>query len=462
VNSGLAGTLMTNLRRLPAVHRVLDEPRIARFVVLLGAPTVKKYVAEALDAGRGAAATPDAAAIVDAVLARCAAERRRGLVGVLNGTGILLHTNLGRAPLAREALDAIAEAAGGASNLEYDLEAGARGSRYDRVGALLRTATGAEDALVVNNGAAAVLLVLDTFARAPDGAPREVIVARNQLVEIGGGFRLPDVLARSGATLVEVGATNKVRPDDYARALTARTALLLRAHPSNYRIEGFVAEVAGSELVALGRRAGVPVVEDLGSGALVDLGAYGLPHERTVQEALAEEIDLVAFSGDKLLGGPQAGIVVGRGALIARMRANPLLRALRVGAPTLAALAATLRLHLDPAARERIPFYRMLATAQATLRARGEGLRARLDGLDLAVIETEGYAGGGSLPLAPLPSIALAWRPAQVPANAAAARLRHGTPPLIARAEDDRVVIDLRTIPPERDAEVATALEAAR
>ena len=264
-----------------------------------------------LDAARAAAATPAAAAVVDDVLARLAAESRRGLTGVLNGTGILLHTNLGRAPLAREALDALADVAGGASNLEYDLDAGARGSRYDRLGALLRAATGAEDALVVNNCAAAVLLVLDTFARAPDGSAREVIVARNQLVEIGGGFRLPDVLARSGATLVEVGATNKVRLEDYARALTPRTALLLRAHASNYRIEGFTAEVGGAELAALGARAGVPVVEDLGSGALIDLRAYGLPHERTVQEAVADGIDLIAFSGDKLLGGPQAGIIVG-------------------------------------------------------------------------------------------------------------------------------------------------------
>jgi L-seryl-tRNA(Ser) seleniumtransferase len=446
------------MRGLPAVHRVLDEPRIARFVALLGAPVVKRHVAAALDAARSGASAPEPDAVIEDVLVRCAAERRRGVLGVLNGTGILLHTNLGRAPLAREALDAIGETAGGASNLEYDLDAGTRGSRYDRLGALLRAATGAEDALVVNNGAAAVLLVLDTFARAPDGSAREVVVARNQLVEIGGGFRLPDVLARSGAQLVEVGATNKVRLEDYARALTPRTALLLRAHPSNFRLEGFVAEVSGAELVALGRRAGVPVVEDLGSGALVDLAAYGLPHERTVQEALAEGIDLVAFSGDKLLGGPQAGIVVGRRAAIARMRANPLLRALRVGAPTIAALAATLRLHLDPPGRARIPFYRMLGASAQELRARGDALRARLDGLDITLVDSEGYVGGGSLPLAPVNSLALAWRPSRGDANAAAARLRRGTPPVVARVEDDRVLVDLRTIPPECDAELGDAL----
>jgi len=449
------------LRGLPAVHRILDEPRIARFVVLLGAPTVKRHVAAALDSARGAPATPSADAVVADVLMRLAAESRRGLVGVLNGTGILLHTNLGRAPLAPEALDAIAAAAGGASNLEYDVEAGTRGSRYDRLSALLRAATGAEDALVVNNCAAAVLLVLDTFARASDGSPREVVVARNQLIEIGGGFRLPDVLARSGATLVEVGATNKVRIDDYARALSPRTALLMRVHPSNYRIEGFTADVDAADLVALGRRAGVPVVEDLGSGALTDLRAYGLPHERTVQEAVADGIDLIAFSGDKLLGGPQAGIVVGRAAAIQRMRANPLLRALRVGSPTLAALGATLRLHLDPAARERIPFYRMLATPLGELRARADALRSALTGLDLRVDAVEGYAGGGTLPLVALASVALAWRPARGDANAAAARLRAGTPPVVARAGGDRVLIDLRTVPPERDGELAAALEAA-
>jgi L-seryl-tRNA(Ser) seleniumtransferase len=449
------------LRGLPAVHRVLDEPRIARFVALLGAPTVKRHVTAALAAARAATTPPPAETVIDDAVARVAAEARHGLVGVLNGTGILLHTNLGRAPLAREALDAIAEAAGGASNLEYDLGAGTRGSRYDRLGALLRAATGADDSLVVNNCAAAVLLVLDTFARAPGGSPREVIVARNQLVEIGGGFRLPDVLARSGATLVEVGATNKVRIDDYARALTPRTALLLRAHASNYRIEGFTADVSGAELVALGARAGVPVVEDLGSGALVDLRAYGLPHERTVQEAVADGIDLIAFSGDKLLGGPQAGIIVGRTAAVKRLRANPLLRALRVGGTTLAALGATLRMHLDEASRARIPFYRMLATSLDELQARGEALCERLDELDVRTERVEGYAGGGTLPSTALESVALAWRPPGGDANTAVARLRRGTPPVIARVKGDRILIDLRTIPPERDGDVAIALEPA-
>jgi L-seryl-tRNA(Ser) seleniumtransferase len=261
--------------------------------------------------------------------------------------------------------------------------------------------------------------------------------------------------------LVEVGATNKVYAADYARALTPRTALLLRAHASNYRIDGFTADVSGAELAALGARAGVPVVEDLGSGALSDLRAYGLPHERTVEDAIADGIDLVAFSGDKLLGGPQAGIVAGRSALVKRMRANPLLRALRVGSVTLAALGATLRLHLDPAARERIPFYRMLAARLDTLHARAAALAARLDGLDLRAARADGYVGAGALPASPFASVALAWHAPRGGVDAAAARLRCGAPPVVARVDGDRVLIDLRTIPPERDGDLAAALEAA-
>ena len=410
----------------------------------------------ALDEHRAAFLTGAAPAssdvIVEMAASRLAREAARALTGVLNGTGVLLHTNLGRAPLAAEALDAMRAAAGGYSNLEFDLESGERGSRYDRLGTLLRAATGADASLVVNNGAAAVLLILDTFARG-----REVIVARNALIEIGGGFRLPDVLARSGARLVEVGATNKVYAADFARALSPDTGIILRAHPSNFRISGFVADVAPAELVALGRRAGVPVVEDLGTGALFDLRAYGLPHERTVREAVAEGIELVAFSGDKLLGGPQAGIIAGSRAAVARLRANPLLRALRVDKATLAALAATLRLHADPATRERIPLYRMLATPLAELRARAHALQRQFPAL--AVVETEAFAGGGTLPLDPIPSAGIAFVPA-CGATAALALLRTAAPPLVARIQDARVVIDLRTIDPADDGRVAVALAA--
>jgi L-seryl-tRNA(Ser) seleniumtransferase len=420
----------------------------------LGADAVKAGVVAALDELRPAFLAGDAAVSAELVVARATerltGEAARGLVRTINGTGVLLHTNLGRAPLAREALDAIAEASRDYSNLEYDLASGERGSRYDRLGTLLADVTGAEASLVVNNCAAAMLLILDTYARG-----REVVVARNALIEIGGGFRLPDVLARSGATLVEVGATNKVYAADFARAFTANTGLLLRAHASNYRISGFVADPAPAELVALARRAGVPVVEDLGTGALVDLRPYGLPHERTAREAIADGVDLVAFSGDKLLGGPQAGIIVGRTAAIARLRANPLLRALRVDKSTLAALAATLRLHLDPATRERIPFYRMLAATPAQLRERAHALGIA----SASVIDTVAFAGGGTLPLDPIPSAGIAFAP-RAGATRALAALRAGAPPLVARIEDERAIVDLRTVAPADDAVVARAVAA--
>jgi L-seryl-tRNA(Ser) seleniumtransferase len=371
---------------------------------------------------------------------------------VLNGTGVLLHTNLGRAPLAAEALDAIRDASAGYSNLEFDLESGERGSRYDRLGGLLRAATGAASSLVVNNCAAAMLLILDTFARG-----REAIVARNALIEIGGGFRLPDVLVRSGATLVEVGATNKVYAADFARALSPNTGLILRAHPSNYRISGFVADVVPAELAALGRSVGVPVIEDLGTGALFDLRPYGLPYERTVRDAITDGMELVAFSGDKLLGGPQAGIIAGTPAAIARLRANPLLRALRVDKATLAALAATLRLHADAATRERIPLFRMLAASLETLRERGRLLQRQFPALE--VVDTEAFAGGGTLPLAPIASAGVAFVPAGG-ATAALARLRAAAPPLVARIDAARVVIDLRTIEQANDVRGAGALAA--
>ncbi|GAC1406973.1 MAG: L-seryl-tRNA(Sec) selenium transferase [Candidatus Velthaea sp.] len=404
---------------------------------------------------RAGAAVPDDSALIDAIVVRLAREEAHGLLPVLNGSGIVLHTNLGRAPLAPAALAAMVAVAGGYSNLEYDLAGGERGSRYARVSALLRETTGADDGIVVNNCAAAVLLILDTFAKG-----REVVVSRNQLVEIGGGFRLPDVLRRSGATLVEVGATNKVYLADFAHALTAQTALLMRSHTSNYRIEGFTADVDPRELAALGKRAGIPSVEDLGSGVLVDLERWGLPHERTVREVVADGIDLVAFSGDKLLGGPQAGVIVGGSALIARLRTNPLLRALRVDKATLAALAATLRCYLEPGDVERLPFYAMIAATTETLRARAQAIANRLgaDGHDVTIVGTSGFAGGGSLPMHAIASIALALRPPAGDINAYAQRLRAARPPLVGRAVGDRVLIDMRTIPPERDADLTGVL----
>lgn len=399
---------------------------------------------------------PSYDAIRDSIARMLAHEETEGLVPVLNGTGIVLHTNLGRAPLAPEALEAVAQIASGYSNLEFDLESGERGSRYARSRNLIRETTGAEDGLVVNNCAAAMLLILQTLA-----SGREVIVARNQLVEIGGGFRLPDVLERSGAALVEVGTTNRVRLSDYERAISPRTAMFLRSHGSNYRIEGFVEDVEVAELAKLGRRVGVPVVEDLGSGALIDLRQFGLAHERMVSEAIGDGCSLVAFSGDKLLGGPQAGIIVGSGALIARLRSDPLMRALRVDKATLAALGATLRLYLSPQNISRIPIYGMLGATVDELRARATALLQRVDAsLKPRVIEAESYAGGGSLPGMTIPSVALELAPPGI--DAFARRARTGTPSLAGRTEGGRFLIDLRTIPPQRDEDVARAVERSR
>jgi L-seryl-tRNA(Ser) seleniumtransferase len=443
--------------------RFLAEPDIAAFSALFGTTVVKATVDAVLREVRSSAtsaetAVPPFESLLARARERLALVEMDELVDVLNGTGILLHTNLGRAPLAREALEAAAAVSGGYSNLEFDLEGGTRGSRYARVSTLLRETTGAEDALVVNNCAAAVLLVLDTF-----GKGREVVVSRNQLVEIGGGFRLPDVLARSGATLVEVGATNKVYLRDFERALGANTALLMRSHTSNYRIEGFTADVAAADLAALAKRVGVLSVEDLGGGALVDLKRYGLPRERTVPDAVADGIDLVAFSGDKLLGGPQCGIVVGRSAAIARLRANPLLRALRVDKATLAALGATLRLCVGGEI-EKIPLYAMLATSRDALVARATDVVASIDarGSDRHVrhLETVAFAGGGSAPLAALPSYGIAFARAGVSANAVARRLRTRVPRIVARVEGDETIVDLRTIPADRDDDLVAAVRA--
>jgi L-seryl-tRNA(Ser) seleniumtransferase len=444
-----------SLRDVPAVHRLLAEPQIAAFARDLGHGAVKAAVDAVLDDVRRAAASgamvPDAVALAGDVAVRLRRIERAGLLAVINATGVLLHTNLGRAPLAPAALAAMAGVGEGYSNLEFDLDEGRRASRYERVADLLRAVSGAEDALVVNNCAAAVLLVLDTFARG-----REVVVARGELIEIGGGFRLPDVLARSGATLVEAGATNKCYVADIERALTPSTALLLRSHLSNFRMTGFTRSIAPHELAALGKRVGVPVVEDLGSGALIDLERYGLPHERTVQEAVRDGLDLIAFSGDKLLGGPQAGIIVGRRASIARLRANPLLRALRVDKATLAALGATLRLYLAPGAPDGIPLYAMMGATIDALRARGERLAERLGA---RVVASESVAGGGTLPGAVLPSIALSFDLRD--ADDRARRLRCGTPAVVGRVAEGSLLLDLRTVPSERDADLERAVRAA-
>ncbi len=442
---------MSDFRGVPAVHRILEHASIAPYEHLVGRDALRDAIASELDCMRAARRVEPMELLVSRIVERLEIIASQELLSVVNATGTLLHTNLGRAPIAQSAFSHAWEISHAHSNLEYDLASAGRGSRYERVSPMLRELTGAQDALVVNNCAAAVLLVLDTFAR---GA--ETIVARGQLIEIGGGFRLPDVLARSGSTLVEVGATNKVYLEDFKAALTPRTALIMLLHRSNFSIEGFTADVAPADVSSLARRVGVAVLEDLGSGALVDLSEYGLPRERTVVDAIADGVSLVAFSGDKLLGGPQAGIIVGSAAHVARLRANPLLRALRVGKVTLGLLSGTLRLYRSKEMRETIPFYRMLAASRPALQERAQAYLARIP--SLYVVDCEAVVGAGALPQARIPSIAVVV-PTQYP-DELATRLRGHRSPIIARVDDGKVLLDLRTILPEHDATVIAALTA--
>jgi L-seryl-tRNA(Ser) seleniumtransferase len=373
-----------------------------------------------------------------------AAARKPALRRVLNATGVIAHTNLGRAPLADEALARVLEAARGYSNLEYDLDAGSRGSRQAHVTRILRRLTGAEGALVVNNNAAAVMLTLAALAEG-----RDVIVSRGELIEIGDGFRIPDVLARSGARLVEVGTTNRTRAADYEAAIGPRTALLLRVHQSNFRVVGFTEQPRLEQLAEVARRHGLPLVDDLGSGALVDVG-----DEPTAQASLAGGADLVCFSGDKLLGGPQAGIAVGSAELVERLRRHPLQRALRADKLTLAALEGTLALYLEPdRALREVPVLRMLNEPLEDVRARAEHLAAAVEG---EVEETVGRVGGGALPLAELRSFACAVE------ESLAEPLRHGEPPVVGIVRDGRLLLDCRTLTDAEADEVAGAVLAAR
>lgn len=397
-------------------------------------------------------------ALAQGVRERVAAALRPSLRPVLNATGVIIQTNLGRAPLSEAALAAMARVGAGYSNLEYDLAAGERGSRNVHLEGLLTRLSGAEAALAVNNNAAAIYLVLSVLA-----AGREVIVSRGQAVEIGGGLRIPDLLRQSGATLVEVGTTNRTYASDYAAAISERTALLLRVHSSNFRLVGFVHEAGLAELAALGRAHGVPLLDDLGSGTLLPTAPFGLAPEPTVQESVAAGADLVSFSGDKLLGGPQAGLIVGRRALVERLRRHPLARALRLDKATIAGLEATLRSYLTGRAIEELPVWRMIAAPLDGLRARAEAVAAalRAAGLDAEAAECRSAVGGGSLPGETLPSAGVALQPGERGAEALAGALRAGEPPVVARIADDRLLFDLRTVLPGEDAALVEAIKAA-
>lgn len=440
-------------RRLPSVDAVVraaggvDHPR-DRFV-----RAVRDVLAEA----RAAGTTLDESAAAEAARRRLSERDRRSLRRVVNATGVVLQTNLGRAPLAPAALAAIADAAGAVS-VEYDLAAGKRGERHGHASRLLAELAGAEDGVVANNNAAAVLLALAALA-----SRKEVIVARGELVEIGGGFRIPDVLRRSGAKLVEVGTTNRTYVRDYAAAITERTGAILRVHASNFKLTGFVAQPEGRSLGALAHERGIAFIHDLGSGTFLDTSRFGLAREETVAEAVAAGADVVTFSGDKLLGGPQAGLAVGRSAAIAALRAHPLMRAMRPDKLTIAALVATLELYRDGRAESELPVWRMIAATPAALAKRARALAAQLatGGIECVVIETRSTVGGGSLPEETQPSRAVAIAAGHGRANEVAARLRVAEPPVVTRVVDDRVALDLRSVAPEDDEMLARAVTAA-
>jgi len=428
------------LRDLPSVDELLRDERLAsepHELAVAAARTVLERARDEIQAG----ASPGP--LVDAVLAELAGARKPSLHRVLNATGVLVHTNLGRAPLADAALARVLEVGGGYSNLEYDLERGVRGSRQDHLAPLLRRLTGAEAALVVNNNAAAVLLALAALAEG-----REVIVSRGELIEIGDGFRIPEVLRRSGARLVEVGTTNRTRAADYEEAIGPDTAVLLRVHQSNFRVLGFTERPELGDLATIAERYGLPIVDDLGSGALTSVG-----DEPTPAESLRAGSDLVCFSGDKLLGGPQAGVVVGRADLVGRLRRHPLQRALRADKLTLAALEGTLLLALDSGARDENPVLRMLHEPLEAVRSRAERLAALVGG---EVEDTVARVGGGALPLAELPSAACAVE------EALAGPLRLGRPPVVAFVRDGRTLLDCRTLTDAEIDEIAAAVAAAR
>ena len=454
----------SNLRGLPQLQRLLEAPAAASLLqdhvradLLAALRRVLDEAREALLADPGLAA-PSAAALLgragDRLRADAEARARTGLRRTVNATGIVLHTNLGRAPLPRAALEAVLEVGAGYSNLEFDLDAGRRGARTQGIEPLLAELVGAEAGLAVNNAAAAVLLALSALA-----GGGEVIVSRGELVEIGGGFRIPDVIRQGGARLVEVGTTNKTRLADYADAIGPQTRLLLKVHRSNYRIVGFTAEAAVPELAALARARGLVLMHDLGSGALLDLRRFGRPHEPTVRDALAAGADLVAFSGDKLLGGPQAGILAGRTAAIDPLRRHPLLRALRLDKMSLAALEATLRLYRDPdAAVAAIPLLRMLDQDDATLAARAERLVGLLAGsIETTIEPSEGYAGGGTLPESVIPSRAVALHG---DAEMLAAQLRQHRPAVVGRISGGRLLLDMLTVADDEVSVLAEAIKA--
>jgi L-seryl-tRNA(Ser) seleniumtransferase len=455
-------------RRLPGVDSLLEQDVLKKAAVENPRDLILRAVHTVLDRLRSAIGESREIHEEDLALENVAIQAveelerisRPSLRPVINATGVIVHTNLGRSLLAERVLRKFRALSGGYSNLEYDLEAGKRGSRYVHVEGLLKELTGAEAAMVVNNNAAAVLICLDTLARG-----REVVVSRGQLVEIGGSFRVPDVMRKSGARMVEVGTTNKTHLRDYEQVIGPDTALLLKVHKSNFQVVGFTEDVPMKDLAGLGKRYGVPVMEDLGSGSLVDFSKYGLVREPTVQETLAQGADLVTFSGDKLLGGPQAGIILGRKNLVDAIRKNQLARALRIDKLTLLALEETLRLYRDErrAVRE-IPTLRMMLGSYGEMVRRVERLvkmigNPRSPAFSIAMADGNSKAGGGALPLLELPTRLLCLVPGEMDAMSMEGKLRSFDPPIIARVEKERVLLDVRTIQAREFKMVAEAVK---
>jgi L-seryl-tRNA(Ser) seleniumtransferase len=450
---------MTDARRnLPSVNALLETPGVRSLLAQHPRRVVLDAVRAAVEEARSAGdAQRTEEQWIDSITSVVRHKSRSSLIRVINATGVVLHTNLGRAPLADVAIRAIEEIAGGFSNLEYDIETGERGSRYSHCIGLLRQLTGAEDALVVNNCAAAVVLSLNALARR-----KEVLVSRGELVEIGGSFRIPDIMASSGAKLVEVGTTNRTHDDDYRRAITPKTGAIVKVHRSNFAIEGFTSDVSVERLAFIAAEHGLPVIHDLGSGLMIPLDVYGLAGEPTASTALASGATLVLMSGDKLLGGPQAGIILGAAGVVAKLRKNPFARAMRVDKLTLSALEATLRLYLEPErALKEIPVLAMLTAPATEIESRARAVARALSeaGLSASVTATNASVGGGAFPTAEIPSSAVVLEGNAVELEE---KLRHAEPPVIGRIADGRLLLDLRSVLPREDAALCRAVLKAR